>query len=113
MINSDATDSFVRAASVEDVPPGSVVEVAVDGRLFALANVGGTFYAVDNRCPHKGGPLGKGKLFGELVMCPWHSIKFNLRTGICTINPKRVAARFPVEVRDGDVYISPEPLTAG
>lgn len=110
MSNLEATHTFVSVARVEDVPPGTVKEVQLEGRMLALANVGGELFALDNRCPHKGGPLGKGKLIGDVVMCPWHTIKFNVRTGVCTINPKRVAERFPVQVRDGEIFVSPEPI---
>ncbi|MCX5723204.1 MAG: Rieske 2Fe-2S domain-containing protein, partial [Nitrospirae bacterium] len=61
---------FVTVATVEDIPPGTGRTVEVQGIRLALFNVEGTFYSVDNTCPHAGGPLGEGHLEGCLVECP-------------------------------------------
>ena len=53
----------------------------VNGIWIALFNVDGTFYAMDNSCPHAGGPLGEGKVNGGIVECPWHGWRFDIRTG--------------------------------
>ena len=63
---------FVAVIPAADVPPGTARTVEVRGIRIALFNVDGTFYAVDNTCPHAGGPLGEGKLNGGIVECPWH-----------------------------------------
>jgi nitrite reductase/ring-hydroxylating ferredoxin subunit len=49
----------------------------------AVFNVGGEFYAIDNSCPHRGGPLGEGELEDCIVTCPWHEFRFDVRTGKC------------------------------
>src|ERR1700694_4270992 len=63
----------VAVAKVADVPPGTLVAVRAGERWYALANVDGVLYAVDNNCPHNGGPLSKGTLLGRELQCPWAS----------------------------------------
>ena len=57
----------MRVARLADVPPGGLVSVQAGHRTYALANVGGVLYALDNNCPHNGGPLGTGTLVGQEV----------------------------------------------
>ena len=79
---------FVTVARTEDIPPGTGKTVEVNGVWIALFNVDGSFFAVDNTCPHAGGPIGEGKLSGEIVTCPWHGWQFNVRTGERVGNPE-------------------------
>jgi len=65
--------AFVTIATVPEVPPGKAKQVAINDRLtLALFNVEGTFYAIDNICPHQRAPLAEGDLAGRQVLCPWH-----------------------------------------
>ena len=73
--------NWIRIASVEQCPPGHVCELLADDRIIALFNVDGEFHALDGICPHQGGPLGKGKLTGCIVTCPWHGWQFDVKTG--------------------------------
>ena len=92
---------FARAARLGDVPPGTGCRVQVAGNWVAIFNVDGTIHAIDDRCMHQGGPLGKGKLKGCVVRCPWHMWGFDVRTGRCLENEELSVARHPVEI-DGD-----------
>lgn len=66
-----------------DTPPGKAKLVQVDGKKIALFNVGGTFYALDETCTHRGGPLSQGAVDAKAmsVTCPWHGSQFDLKTG--------------------------------
>ncbi|HET6466529.1 MAG TPA: Rieske 2Fe-2S domain-containing protein, partial [Nitrospiria bacterium] len=75
---------FVTVANAKDIGPGESRVVDVHGEEVALFNLNGTFYAIDNMCVHQGGPLGEGMLEGEDVICPWHSWKYNVKTGVCS-----------------------------
>lgn len=98
--------SMMKVASTEDVLPGTGKVVQVDGRLIALFNLNGTFYALDNRCTHVGGPLGEGRVEGSIVVCPWHGSRFDITTGAVAGGPaRRPVATYPVLVRGGDVLI--------
>ncbi len=96
---------WIRLCAAADCPPATARECVADDRIVALFNVDGSYYALDGVCPHQGGPLGKGKLEGCVVTCPWHGWQFDVRTGAHQINPSVVHARFPVQVKDGEVWI--------
>ncbi|MBI2822860.1 MAG: non-heme iron oxygenase ferredoxin subunit [Acidobacteria bacterium] len=65
----------------EEIQPGQARAVYVDGRRIAVFNVGGSFYAIDDTCTHRGGPLSEGEINGLEVTCPWHGAVFDLCTG--------------------------------
>ena len=105
-------------APVDDIPPGQRKLVEVNGRAVVVFNLGGEFFALNNRCPHKGGSLCEGKQTGliqssepgeyrysrrgEIIRCPWHSWEFDIRTGQSYCDPKRFRARaYPVNVEPG------------
>lgn len=96
---------FVRAAGVDEVASGTGKVVTVAGKTLALFNVSGTFYAIDNECPHRGGPLGEGELDGTCVTCPWHNWQFDLTTGESLTDDTKVSC-FAVRVDGGDVLVA-------
>lgn len=100
--NSVAT--MTRVAAVRDVPPGTGRVVWARGRAIALFNVDGAFYALDNACTHRGGPLGAGRLDGTIVTCPWHANRFDVTTGRVVVGVQSVTA-YAVEVRGDDVLV--------
>lgn len=95
----------VRVAGVGDVNPGEARVVEVAGRSVALFNVDGHYYAIDNACPHRGGPLGEGDLDGPIVACPWHAWRWDVRTGANTNNPAVKVACYPVTEDGGGVFL--------
>jgi len=97
--------AFVRATGAAEIPAGKIREVTVDGKALAIANVGGQFYAIDNTCLHRGGPLGDGPLEGEIVTCPWHGWQYDVTTGKIVQNPNAGVASYKVEVRGADVFV--------
>lgn len=97
---------YVTVATVEEIPPGTGRTVQVQGIGIALYNVEGAFYAVDNTCPHAGGPLGEGHLDGCLVECPWHGWQFNLRTGERPENPDITVARCLARIEENQVQVA-------
>jgi nitrite reductase/ring-hydroxylating ferredoxin subunit len=66
---------------IEDIPEGEGKAVEVLGREYAVFRDGGKLYALENRCPHAGGPLADGFVGGGFVTCPLHGMKFDLQTG--------------------------------
>jgi|ERR1043165_7093795 nitrite reductase/ring-hydroxylating ferredoxin subunit len=97
---------LIKVAQVNEVAPGTGKEVLAEGRSIALFNVAGTFHAIDNTCPHEGGPLGEGELSGEVVTCPWHNTEFNVKTG-AALGPltDEDVRKFPVTVQGNDVLV--------
>jgi nitrite reductase (NADH) small subunit/3-phenylpropionate/trans-cinnamate dioxygenase ferredoxin subunit len=92
-------------AGAAEIPPGQGRVVEVAGHAVAVFNVDGRFYAIDNACPHRGGPLGEGDLDGAAVACPWHAWRWDVTTGANTNNPAVRVACFPVRVQDGAVFV--------
>jgi nitrite reductase/ring-hydroxylating ferredoxin subunit len=72
---------FVKVLRADELSPGGMRLVNVGGAEVVIANVGGTYCAFSNFCTHEQGPLVEGELEGEVVTCPWHFTRFNVRTG--------------------------------
>src|SRR5678815_4436420 len=92
--------NFVPVAEVSSLPPGHGRTVHVSGREFAVYNVDGQFYAIDDKCPHRGGPLGAGYLEKNQVFCPLHGWAFDVRTGACLSNPSKPVKAYATRVVD-------------
>ena len=76
-----ATNSWIPIAHCQDIPLREGRAVNVGNREIAIFNLGDRFLAVENRCPHKGGPLADGIVSGTAVVCPLHAWKMSLETG--------------------------------
>src|SRR5262245_36185843 len=96
--------TFVRACATSEIASGTGRTFTVDGKDVAVFNVDGTFYALDNTCPHRGGPLGEGELEGCAVTCPWHAWTFDLKTGESLTDDLKVAC-YETKVEGGSVLI--------
>jgi nitrite reductase/ring-hydroxylating ferredoxin subunit len=100
---------FVRVADADDLRDDSPQIVQADGSSVALFFHEGKFHAVDNRCPHMGFPLSKGSVEDGILTCHWHHARFELDCGD-TFDPFADDVQtYPVEVRDGEVYVRPNP----
>lgn len=99
--------AFITVANLADLAPGMCRSVELKDIGLALFNVEGEIYALDNTCPHAGGPLGEGTLEQEVVACPWHGWKFNVRTGQRLKNPNQAwtVQRYEVRVVDGAIQV--------
>jgi len=96
---------FVKVASTEGIAPGSGIVAEVNEKSLAIFNVDGTFYAIDNTCLHKGGPLGEGDLAGDVVTCPWHGWEYDVKTGISVNNPSARVTTYPIVVEGADIKV--------
>lgn len=103
-----------RICSVDEIPPGTTMQCQVGGRSVLVANVGGTFYAVDEECTHDGAPLSDGDLEGPTIVCPWHFSRFCLRTGSVLESPAREPLRtYAVDTNGGEVTLLTTPAGTG
>ena len=96
---------MIRIAHVNDVAPGECVMVEAAGKQLALCHVGGKFHAIDNYCPHQGGPLADGFLDGTSLVCPLHAWAFDVTTGEMPGNPIMKVDCFRVVVEGDDVLV--------
>lgn len=110
-----------RVCRAAELGPGDRRVVDLDGRSVGIFNVGGSFYALHNRCPHRGGPLCLGPVTGttaasedfdyvyeregRILRCAWHGWEFEIETGRSLADPKVQAKTFPVTVEDGEILV--------
>jgi len=97
--------AFMRAVKKAEVPPGTIRELQIDGKTVALANVDGKYFAIENTCLHRGGPLGQGVLEGKTVTCPWHGWDYDVTSGKTVMNPAVGVSCYKVEVRGEDIFV--------
>jgi len=104
---------YEKAATADELKDGEMKKIILENNVILLANLNGTYYALDNKCPHMGGSLADGTLEGSSVACPRHGTAFDVRTGAVTKNGKLAfipvkpanARTYPVKVEDGDVLV--------
>ncbi len=91
---------------VAELPPeGEAREAMCGGRLICIANSGGTLSAMDNVCPHRGGPLGQGIVEDSKLICPWHAWAFDVKTGVAVHTPKAKVDMYEIRVVGEDVLV--------
>ncbi len=101
---------FVAVASSADIPPGHAKAYIVGNREIGVFNVDGTFYAIDNTCPHQGGPLADGWIEGCIVTCPWHGWAFDVRSGQLIAMPGLSSVDvFDVQLEGSSITVACEP----
>ena len=92
---------------MSDVPPGRIVVVDTGLKPFALCNVGGAFWALDDVCIHDGGPLGEGELIDGEIECPRHGARFDVTTGTVRALPAVLPVKtYPVKVEGSEVKVT-------
>jgi nitrite reductase (NADH) small subunit len=101
-----ANGEFQTVARVDDVPPGTTLAVEVGEQPIAIANVAGEFFATQGACLHLHGPLGEGRLEGEVLSCPWHGWQYDVRTGKNEFDHAIQLQTFEVKVEDGEVKVA-------
>ncbi len=96
---------FHPVATRSEIPVGKSKMIELGDRVIALFNIDGKFYAIDNSCTHRGGPLAEGHLDGKEVICPWHIWRFDVTTGHCDINPDLSTNTYPVKVNGEEILV--------
>lgn len=95
-----------KLAKEDEVVDGKAFVVTLpSGIQIALFKIDGKIYALDNACPHMGGPLGEGDIYGEVVTCPWHGWQFDIKNGLNLSGLGEDALPLKVSVREGFVYL--------
>ena len=108
-------------AAVGEIPPGGRKLVTAGGRAIVVFNLGGEFFALANRCPHRGGSLCHGRLTGlvqsdepgeyhysrrgEIIRCPWHAWEFDCTTGFATYSETLRVPKFPVRIEGDEILV--------
>lgn len=119
----------IHIGSTEEFEEREPKSVEANGVEICVVRADGEFYALGNRCPHKGGPLHLGEVFpevsedfenarsgerpeliytdDEVIVCPWHGWEYDIETGEHAGDPDYGVPSYDVQVEDGDVYIVP------
>ena len=120
-MRAEAAGRPVVALPLAELPPGTSRAVEGFGTTIALFNVAGELFALDNHCPHHGGPLCRGRISGTLLpsapyeyrygregrvlTCPWHGWQFDLETGQALFDPLVRVPRYEARVEGDDIFL--------
>ncbi len=94
------------AGTIEELQQKACLSTTAGGHDIVIFYYNDNIYALDNRCPHMGFPLGRGSTKGGILTCDWHHARFDLKTGGCFDLWADDVPTFPVTVRDGKIWIS-------
>lgn len=95
---------IVKVADVQEIEDGEGKVVRVEGLTLAIFRIKDEFFALDNSCLHRGGPLGEGNLEGYNIICPWHGWTYDVRTGSFEVIPPLRVRTYPVR-REGESVV--------
>ncbi len=96
---------YTKVMKCADLEIGKSAIIEVGDKEIALFNYKGNFYAIDNTCPHRGSPLGEGRVEEGILICPNHEWRFELKSGWCPQNPELSTEVYPIKVSDEKIYI--------
>ncbi len=97
---------FVKAATTEQIRPGTCIGVKVEGVFIGIYNVEGEYYAMNNICPHLGGVLTYGFLDKNCVTCPMHMWEFDVKTGECVWPGEESIPVYPIKIEGEDILVN-------
>ena len=101
-----------RVGTKDPLDDNSVTSVAAGVKAICLAKFEGTYYALDNHCPHQGGPLGEGLIENGYVRCPWHGYEYAPQDGSPPGGYDDRVETYPLEIRDDGIYVAVKEQTA-
>src|SRR5713226_1574226 len=97
---------WTRITRTENIPPREGRPIRIGDLEIAIFNLNGRFLAIENECPHKGGPLCDGIVSGTTVVCPLHGWRFDLQTGAAVrATLPACVTTFPTRVEDGIILV--------
>ncbi len=97
---------LVKLTTQSNLPPADEAREFRSGdKTICIANVNGTYSAMDNICLHRGGPLGQGTVAGGKIVCPWHAWAWDPETGEASHNSSVKVAVYPLKIENGDVLV--------
>jgi nitrite reductase (NADH) small subunit/3-phenylpropionate/trans-cinnamate dioxygenase ferredoxin subunit len=100
--------TFQTVARVGEIPEDQGQVFEVGGRLIAVFNTGGQYYAIDDACPHQGAPLSDGIVFDKSVTCTWHGWRFSLESGKHLDGSRCRVATYPVLLEGEEIKVGIE-----
>ena len=111
MQQTQAVPDWITIGHVEDIPRrGARCVNTPIGKIAVFRTQEDQIFAIENRCPHKGGPLVEGIVHGGSVTCPLHNWVFDLETGSALGADEGQVKTFPIDVIDGRIFMAPDLL---
>lgn len=105
---SSPKEGYVFVSNLEDLPQGKGRVFKVAGKTLALFRIDDRCFAINDICPHQGASLGKGRLKGFVVACPWHHQQFDIRTGFGPDGGGYCVVNYDVHITKGQVFVCPK-----
>lgn len=97
---------FTKLATQSELPaPNEAKEFTCGSKEICIANINGTYSAMDNVCLHQGGPLGQGTIENGKVVCPWHGWAYDPQTGAAAHSANAKVATYPLKIENADVLV--------
>lgn len=96
---------FTDVATIADVPLGRAIARRIGDRTIAIYHTANGYFATDNTCPHRGGPLAEGDLIGDEINCPWHLWGFDVKTGLCAGNREIVVSTHEIRIEGERILV--------
>lgn len=108
MSTSNQTVKYIKIASTQDIKDGEIQQFTVQGKIIAVANIGGEFFAIDDTCTHAQCSLAEqGFLDGISIVCGCHGAMFDVTTGRVLSLPAPIDLRsYPVKVEQGYILVA-------
>jgi nitrite reductase (NADH) small subunit len=104
--STNSMPNFIKLTTQSELPAADEAkEFPCGDKTICIANVNGTFTAMDNVCLHLGGPLGEGTIENGKVVCPWHGWAYDPKTGEAAHNARAKIALYPLKIENGEVLI--------
>ncbi len=98
--------TFTKLTTESELPSlNSAKEFPYGDKTICIANINGNYFAMDNVCLHRGGPLGQGMIEKGKVVCPWHGWAWDPKTGEATHNANAKVAVYPLKIENGNVLV--------
>ncbi len=97
---------FTKVAETTELKPGQIRGFEAENKKVCMFNLDGEFFAIEDRCPHRGALLSEGSVKGEQVFCPWHGASFEIKTGEAKGGPVSFGVKsYRVKIEENDVMI--------
>jgi nitrite reductase/ring-hydroxylating ferredoxin subunit len=97
---------WIRVCNAAQLADDGMTAVSVAGKHLIVYGTSGQYFVTDRRCTHQGADLLRGYFDGDVIECPVHQGRFNVRTGCALSAPASTALRtYPVKITDNDVYV--------
>ena len=101
------SNDFIAIGRIEDIPQrGARCVNTAFGRIAVFRTAENEVFAIDDRCPHKAGPLSEGIVHGRAVTCPLHNMVISLESGSALGADEGEVQTYPVQVEDGRLFIA-------